>query len=335
MPKGHRLTTDLAIQQFKEVHGNRYDYSNVDFKHNQTKVIIICQIHGRFEQTPQSHKKGHGCVKCANENKTLSHEHYVSKLEKVTHTNLKAIEEYKTQTVSILHLCLDCGYEFKVSPHSILQKKTGCSACYHSKARFTDAEYKNRLRSATEGKIRNLEPYKNIRTKIEHQCNVCENIWKTKPHNILICNTGCPKCSSNLMCEPLFREVLEQMMPMIGDFKFPNVRPDWLRNPETNCKLELDCYNEELELAFELQGTHHYEPIKAWGGESKLSKTICRDNHKVTECRKQGIELFRIDNRPAIRKPPHEKRKYYENEIRKCLTKLPEHVKLKLLNANK
>ena len=124
------------------------------------------------------------------------------------------------------------------------------------------------------------------------------------------------------------------MNHLFGKFKFPNIRPDWLRNPETNRKLELDCYNKELELAFELQGTHHYKPIKGWGGEVRFVKVIRRDNHKLTECRKRGVRLFRIDNRPVSRKTLQVKREYYENEIRKCLTKLPEDVKLKLMNAN-
>ena len=41
--------------------------------------------------------------------------------------------------------------------------------------------------------------------------------------------------------------------------EFLCVRPDFLRNPETNRKLELDCYNEELKLAVEYNGIQHYK----------------------------------------------------------------------------
>jgi len=46
-------------------HNNLYDYSKVIYINARTKVIIICPIHGEFEQDPYSHLKGHGCSKCA------------------------------------------------------------------------------------------------------------------------------------------------------------------------------------------------------------------------------------------------------------------------------
>lgn len=46
------------------VHGMKYDYSNVDYINNHTKVRIICPKHGEFLQTPNSHLSGKGCPKC-------------------------------------------------------------------------------------------------------------------------------------------------------------------------------------------------------------------------------------------------------------------------------
>jgi hypothetical protein len=51
---------------FKSVHGDKYDYSKVEYVNTKTKVIIICPIHGEFKQIPKSHKKGRGCQRCAN-----------------------------------------------------------------------------------------------------------------------------------------------------------------------------------------------------------------------------------------------------------------------------
>ena len=47
-----------------EKHGCKYDYSKIDYKGRDTKVIIICQKHGEFLQTPHNHKKGAGCPIC-------------------------------------------------------------------------------------------------------------------------------------------------------------------------------------------------------------------------------------------------------------------------------
>lgn len=58
--------TKYCINQFREVHGDFFNYSEVDYQGNHKNVVIICPIHGRFLQTPASHKK-HTCKKCAYE----------------------------------------------------------------------------------------------------------------------------------------------------------------------------------------------------------------------------------------------------------------------------
>ena len=39
---------DQFIQDATKVHGDRFDYSKVEYKNNKTNVIIICSIHGEF-----------------------------------------------------------------------------------------------------------------------------------------------------------------------------------------------------------------------------------------------------------------------------------------------
>lgn len=63
--KRGRLNTNKVIGLFKEVHGDKYDYSKVEYHDMKTKVCIICPIHGEFWQTPEKHIKRHfGCPKC-------------------------------------------------------------------------------------------------------------------------------------------------------------------------------------------------------------------------------------------------------------------------------
>jgi len=61
---GRELTTKQIISHFKKTHGDRYDYSLVDYKKSEGMVKIICSKHGVFEQRAISHKKGHGCFVC-------------------------------------------------------------------------------------------------------------------------------------------------------------------------------------------------------------------------------------------------------------------------------
>ena len=59
-----RSTTKQLIDKSRHIHGDRYDYSLVDYKNNKTKVKIICPIHSVFDQRPDGHLNGDGCRKC-------------------------------------------------------------------------------------------------------------------------------------------------------------------------------------------------------------------------------------------------------------------------------
>lgn len=51
---------------FIEKHGNKYDYSKVNWQGSCIKIIITCKIHGDFEILPYVHKNGKECQKCTN-----------------------------------------------------------------------------------------------------------------------------------------------------------------------------------------------------------------------------------------------------------------------------
>lgn len=58
-------TTEEFIEKAKKIHGNKYDYSKVEYKNWVTSVQITCPIHGEFSQTPYAHERGQGCPFCA------------------------------------------------------------------------------------------------------------------------------------------------------------------------------------------------------------------------------------------------------------------------------
>lgn len=65
--KKRNLTLDEFITRSKEVHGDFYDYSQVDYIKNSIHVKIICPIHGEFSQAPAVHLRGSICPKCSRE----------------------------------------------------------------------------------------------------------------------------------------------------------------------------------------------------------------------------------------------------------------------------
>jgi hypothetical protein len=55
---------EKVLAEFRKVHGNRYDYSRVQYFNSHKKVDIICQEHGVFKQSPDKHLAGQGCPEC-------------------------------------------------------------------------------------------------------------------------------------------------------------------------------------------------------------------------------------------------------------------------------
>ncbi|WP_346533863.1 hypothetical protein [Micromonospora sp. DPT] len=55
-----RLTGAEFIAGARERHGDRYDYSLVQYANSQAKLTIICPEHGEFQQAPAKHLHGQG-----------------------------------------------------------------------------------------------------------------------------------------------------------------------------------------------------------------------------------------------------------------------------------
>lgn len=77
-----KLTKDEFIKRSKEKHGDKYDYSNVNYVNNNTKVCIICPEHGEFWQLPSNHMRGKGCRVCGGSN-PLTKEEFISRAIKL------------------------------------------------------------------------------------------------------------------------------------------------------------------------------------------------------------------------------------------------------------
>lgn len=100
-PRRMSFTTKRFIERARKIHGDKYDYSKVEYRTKDVKVCIICPKHGEFWQTPHNHlrtkrdKCGCGCPKCSNA---------ISKLEenvinKLTEENIKFKKEYANKEI--------------------------------------------------------------------------------------------------------------------------------------------------------------------------------------------------------------------------------------------
>ena len=83
-----RYTTEIFIEKAIEVHGNKYDYSKVNYRGSKEKICIICPKHGEFWQYPSKHLLGDGCAKCG-----FDKLHTLKKKDK--NTFIKEAKEFK------------------------------------------------------------------------------------------------------------------------------------------------------------------------------------------------------------------------------------------------
>ena len=76
---------------------------------------------------------------------------------------------------------------------------------------------------------------------------------------------------------------------------FPNVRPNFMFNPETGSNLELDMFNPDLRLACEYNGKQHYQfNSYVHRNYNNFIKQTRRDDIKRNICKKLGIDLIEV-----------------------------------------
>ena len=79
---GRTVTKERFIEKAIVVHGNKYDYSKVEYINPSTLVKIICPTHGEFMIKPTSHLAGNGCSECSG-NIRLTTERFIRKAREV------------------------------------------------------------------------------------------------------------------------------------------------------------------------------------------------------------------------------------------------------------
>jgi hypothetical protein len=109
--------------------------------------------------------------------------------------------------------------------------------------------------------------------------------WKTSWLNIKFKNKWCPFCSK-YKTESKVREILESLFKV----PFPSSRPQWLGG------LELDGFNESINVAFEYNGKQHYVYDSFFHKNSLSEFTLLqgRDAEKAKICKLKGIKLYVI-----------------------------------------
>ena len=127
------FNTNDFINKSSYIHNNFYDYSLVNYVNNKSKIIIICPVHGRFEQIPKNHLNGHGCKKCGDlrtgSNLTHGGELFVKNANNIHNNKYDySLTEYKNSQTKVNIICEEHGI-FEQYPGNHIHKKQGCPLC--------------------------------------------------------------------------------------------------------------------------------------------------------------------------------------------------------------
>jgi hypothetical protein len=169
--------------------------------------------------------------------------------------------------------CLNCSLLFKKLPYEVKRGKGShfCSKACHKNYQIKEKQ-KNYVICKNCSKSFHKTPAEQIKTKNNFCSKSCAATY----------NNTHKKFGTRVSKLELF---LQEQLTKEYNFEFHFNRKDSINS-------ELDIYIPKINLAFELNGIFHYEPIY---GEEKLKQTQNNDQRKFQACLEKNIELCIID----------------------------------------
>ena len=205
-----RKSTEEFIEKARSVHGDRYDYSEVDYISRHTKITIICKIHGKFEQDAGNHLQCANCYECGvvtnSEKRKRTLQEFIEK-SRLVHGDKYDYSEtiYVNGTTKIKIICKIHG-EFVKTPDSHIIQGGGCIECSRinsaKKRTLTNDEFIEKSRLVHGDKYdysKVVYTYSDIPVVIV--CKIHGEFMKTPIAHYNSCR-GCPKCANNGYSKP-------------------------------------------------------------------------------------------------------------------------------------
>lgn len=285
---GIKLTLKQFIKRADLIHHNKYDYSKSIYNGVFNKLIIICSKHGEFEQFAGAHLRGKGCKKCSKTcfNTTEEFINYATSIHKDKYDYSRVI--YKTFSNDKIEIICKKHGSFWQLPISHVRGNGGCIKCqYEEKSTIYSSNTSEFIEKAN--KIHN-SLYEYDKTIYIRNCE--KVIIKCKKHGYFeqtpashLAGKGCPKCKRS-RGEIKIKKFFEYLF----GHSFYKIKPNWLVNPITNQKLEIDVANENLNIYVEYGGKQHYKFIKYFHKTyenfekrkmvDKIKRKLCKQNNK-------------------------------------------------------
>ncbi len=106
------------------------------------------------------------------------------------------LTDYISSHIKVDAVCEKCGNVWNVAPYSLINNTTGCPQCNKKKASLKlelgESAFWSKCDVAKNKNIELLE-YINTHALATFKCNVCNNVWKSRPYSFEK-HQSCPKC---------------------------------------------------------------------------------------------------------------------------------------------
>ena len=275
-----KTKNEIFIEKAKKVHGDKYDYSKVEYVNAKTKVCIICPEHGEFWQTPNTHLSGKGCIHCGNassaKKRKTNIEEFIKK-SNIVHNNkyIYTAINYINNKTKIRIICPEHGEFWQRPDHHLMG--CGCPKCMITRIRniltSNNEEFIEKANKIHKNKYDySKSNYVNNRTKICIVCPEHGEFWQSPDKHLMM--EGCPKCSHKTSkTEDEIIKIIQEVNPQ-------------QRNRGLIEKREIDIYIPSLKLGIEYNGLRWHSEKFGKGHEYHLDK--------LNKCNEQGIKLIQI-----------------------------------------
>lgn len=282
-------TRDSFIKEAILKHGNKYDYSKVEYKNCDTKVKIICSKHGEFLQTPYAHLNSCGCIECSKiisfrNRRQYNHDSFLDRAIKV-HGNKYDYSkvEYENECSNVEIICPIHGSFFQ-SPSRHINRRQGCKLCGYNNTSFRLQHTKDSFISEANLRHNNKYDYSKVVYKgyfedVEIICPIHGSFYQLPRDHINYC--GCQRCSSECNISKGHQEIIDFL---INNSVNININDRSIINP-----YEVDIYVPDNKLCIEYNGIYWHSYC------SKEAKDdIYRHVKKLEICSRNGLKLINI-----------------------------------------
>ena len=279
-----KLTNDQFIEKVKRVHGDKYDYSKVNYQGVRSKVTIICPKHGEFQILAGNLLKGSGCPRCAQVKTTKD---FIEKAKEVWGDTYDYSKSTYTGSKNKIEIICPKHGSFFIRPSAHIYQQQGCRKCSIEKnsfkARSTSEEFIEKAKKIHGNRYDYSKvSYVNRVTPITIICPKHGEFQQTPRDHLDNC--GCQKC--NLSKGEL---KVQKLIESKGINYIPQFHSKFLG------LLSYDFYLPDFKIAIEYNGKQHYIPIEYFGGNKRLLEQQQRDSRKANISSEQGIRLIIIN----------------------------------------